>query len=170
MGYRSRFCASVGGMRASVPMIHSVRAHERALISSSCLQPSTQRRCRGEVTTSSMDCATLVARPGHLLTTRISRYTQRRHFSSTPSLGGGRARVDSFDLRLSAPVARPGPDDRLCHRRAANGRAVLGGSSVAARVREGRGARSTFCNANDPTILMQRAAHGPAAPTAFCFR
>ena len=27
-------------------------------------------------------------------------------FSSTPSLGGGRARVDSLDLRLSASVAR----------------------------------------------------------------
>ena len=31
---------------------------------------------------------------------------RRCHFSSTPSLGGGRARVDSLDLRLSASVAR----------------------------------------------------------------
>ena len=31
---------------------------------------------------------------------------RRCHFSSTPSLGGGRAHVDSLDLRLSASVAR----------------------------------------------------------------
>jgi len=48
--------------------------------------------------------------------------------------------------RLARPSAEricrtTGPDDRLCHRRAAFGRAVLGGSSVGARVREGRSAR-----------------------------
>ena len=85
---------------------------------------------------------------------------RRCHFSSTPSLGGGRARVG-----LARPLAErtrrtTGPDDRLCHRRAAIGRAVLGGSSVGAKVREERGARSPFCHANDPTTLanvLQRA-------------
>ena len=50
------------------------RAHERALISSCCLHP-TQQRCRGEETLS-IDCVALVARLGHLLTTRICGCTQ----------------------------------------------------------------------------------------------
>ena len=36
------------------------------------------------------------------------------HFSSTPSLRGGRARVDSLDLRLRRIRRTTGPDDRLC--------------------------------------------------------
>ena len=59
--------------------------------------------------------------------------------------------------RLARPSAErirgtTGPDDRLCHRRAAIGRAVLGGSSVGARVREERGARSSFGNAFESPI------------------
>ena len=64
--------------------------------------------------------------------------------------GGGGAR------RLARPSAErigrtTGPDNCLSHRWAAIGRAVLGGSSVGARVREESGARSTFCHANDRT-------------------
>ena len=67
------------------------------------------------------------------------------HFSLTPSLGGGRARVDSLDLRLSASVARRDRPRRpsLPSAGPAIGRAVLDGSSVGARVREERSARST---------------------------
>ena len=52
--------------------------------------------------------------------------------------------------RISVARQAP-PDDRLCHRRAAIGGTVLSGSSVGARVREERGARSTVRNANVPT-------------------
>ena len=60
--------------------------------------------------------------------------------------------ISAMDVRRWLRAAtEPDPHD------AAIGRAVLGGSSVGAKVREERGARSPFCHANDPTTLMQRA-------------
>ena len=63
VGYRSRFCASVGGIRIGPedPQRQSARTRADQL---EVPPPNVQQRCRGEVTTS-MDCVTLPARGGH---------------------------------------------------------------------------------------------------------
>ena len=137
---------------ASVPRIHSVTAHERALISSSCLHPATVSR-RSDTVDGLRQVRSSMRSSAHDA-------NKWRHSAILDTVAGWR----SGARRLARPSAErirrtTGPDDRLCHRRAAIGRAVLGGSSVGARVREDRGARSTFGNANVPTtqVLMQRA-------------
>ena len=77
--------------------------------------------------------------------------------------------------RLARPLAerirrRIGQDDLVGHRRAAIGRSVLGSSSVGARVREGRRARSTSLNANFSPIhtTSPDGKHGPVERSISC--
>jgi len=104
---------------------------------------------------------------------------RRCHFSSTPSLGGGRARVG-----LARPLAErtrrtpTGPDrqtDRLCHRWAARLAAPCSVASASARRCEKRGVRDhlfvrpeppVLHHANDPTTLATSAHRGPRTAPA----
>ena len=145
---------------ASVPRIHSVRAHERALISSSCLHPATVsrrsdnvdglRQARSSMRSSAHDANKWRHSATLELRVSISPSTLSLLLDTVVGWRSGARRL----ARPSAERIRrtTGPDDRLCHRRAAIGRAVLGGSSVGARVREWRGARSTCCHAFVPPI------------------
>ena len=86
---------------ASVPRIHSVRAHELALISSSCLHPTTVSRRSDNVDGRCAPCKSV--------TCTASTIHRQCHFSSTPSLG---ERVGRASTRPTASAERIRSHDR----------------------------------------------------------
>ena len=137
VGCRSRFRAQRRWpARASVPRIHSQRQSARTRADQLELptrNDGVEEKCHTVVgllhARSSMyddqrvrSLILVMSRDDLLeLQARKSPSTVSLVISSTPSLGRGQTRVDSPDPRAERIRRRIGPDDRLCHRRAAIG-------------------------------------------------